>query len=349
MRILKSFILLACFLGVAYSSFAKPHKGAELYSKEAVLYGKFEFRMRAAKGSGILSTFFLYKNGSEVAGTYWEEIDIEVFGKDDAVTFQSNIITDGLNNQPKIMSEQNHTQTTSLADAYHTYALEWTPEYVAWFIDGTEVRRTTGGQVANLTNAMTMRFNLWASTSVPWVGAFDDSVLPVHQYINWLKYSSYANGTFTHEWTDDFTTFNEARWARANWTFDGNYVDFVPENLTNNSGMLVLSFTSETATGYSGTAPDDVVSGIKTGGKKNIPFLLKPNPVSDHQFHLDLSSHKKICEISIYDSQGLVVFSKKEEAKFDVLLELPQSLKKGMYLLVVKSPKGQSSDNFVLH
>ena len=31
-------------------------------------------------------------NGSAILSTFWEEIDIEIFGKDNAQTFQSNII-----------------------------------------------------------------------------------------------------------------------------------------------------------------------------------------------------------------------------------------------------------------
>lgn len=31
-----------------------------------------------AEGSGMLSTFFTYKNSSEVGTIFWEEIDIEV-------------------------------------------------------------------------------------------------------------------------------------------------------------------------------------------------------------------------------------------------------------------------------
>jgi endo-1,3-1,4-beta-glycanase ExoK len=101
-------------------------------------------RMRMARGSGILSTFFTYKNGSEGAGTFWEEIDIEVFGKDDATTWQSNIIT-GLGT--RVTTEAEHTHPTSLADGYHTYALVWTPDYIAWEVDGNEIRRVGSGQL----------------------------------------------------------------------------------------------------------------------------------------------------------------------------------------------------------
>jgi len=47
---------------------AKAYKGAEVYSRQSVLHGRMEMRMRMIRGSGLLSTFFTYKNGSETAG-----------------------------------------------------------------------------------------------------------------------------------------------------------------------------------------------------------------------------------------------------------------------------------------
>ena len=58
--------------------------------------------MRMVRGSGLVSTFFTYKNGSETAGTAWEETDIEALGKNDAKTWQSNLIT----GNPRMTSEQ---------------------------------------------------------------------------------------------------------------------------------------------------------------------------------------------------------------------------------------------------
>lgn len=236
------------------SGFAKPYKGGEILSSQTYLYGRMEMRMRMARGSGILSTFFTYKDGSEIEGTFWEEIDIEVFGKDDARTWQSNIIT-GVGT--RTTSEGDHEHPTSLADDYHTYALEWTPDYVAWELDGVEVRRTTGGQVSDLTNPQSLRFNLWAANIESWVGPFDTSALPQYQYVNWIKYYRYEGGQFVHEWTDDFDAFDAARWSRADWTFGENLVDFDPNNVLVQEGTLILALTLEGQTGFNGSVPVD--------------------------------------------------------------------------------------------
>lgn len=240
---------------------AKPYKGAEIYSSDSYLYGRYEIRMRVAKASAVLSTFFTYKNGSEVGNTFWEEIDIEVFGKNNATEWQSNIILGS--SRPTEHTEQVHNAGTSLADAYHTYVLEWTPDYVAWYLNGVEVRRITGtSTVTSLTNPQSLRFNIWSSESVPWVGAWDDSVLPVYQFVNYIEYKAYNTTTKTFEggWRDDFNNFDSARWGKANWSFDTNRVDFAPENVVIKDGILVLALTKENATGYSGTPPADEVA-----------------------------------------------------------------------------------------
>lgn len=243
-------------------AFAKAYKGAEIYSNQSYQYGRYEIRMRVAKASGTLSTFFTYKNGSEVGNTFWEEIDIEVFGKNNATDWQSNIILG--TQRPTLKTEAIHSSPTSLADAYHTYTLEWTPDYVAWYFDGTEVRRITGtSTVTSLANPESLRLNLWASTAESWVGPFDDSQLPVYQFVSYLDYKTYntTSKVFEGGWRDEFTSFDSSRWSKANWSFDENRVDFAPENVVVKDGVLVLALTRDNATGFSGTVPADIIGG----------------------------------------------------------------------------------------
>lgn len=247
--------LCIAIFDAGYAS-AKPYKGAEIYSADSTKYGRYVMRMRMAEGSGLLSTFFTYKNGSEVSGAVWEEIDIEVLGKNDAYQMQSNIIV----GSPRQTTEGLHTAAQSLADDYHTYVLEWTPDYVAWFIDGQQIRRINGSNfVTGLVNPQSMRFNIWASTSESWVGAFNPSILPVYQFVNYMEYYAYNANTksFTFSWRDDFNNFDSNRWSKADWTFDGNYVDFDPANVVIQNGTLILALTTENAKGFSGTVPVD--------------------------------------------------------------------------------------------
>jgi len=243
---------------------AKAYKGAEVYTNKTALCGRMEMRMRMIRGSGLLSTFFTYKNGSEISGALWEELDIEALGKNDAKTWQSNLIT----GSPRVTSEQVYTSPTSLADDYHTYVMEWGPDYVSWSFDGTEVRRTQGGQASQLVSAHTLRFNAWSSESTSWAGDLDESALPAYQYVNWIRYYRYENGQFVLDWTDDFDTFDDTRWAKGSWTFDGNRVDFDPSNAVVQDGTLILAITKQGATGFTGTVPVD-----PQGNAVNAPVL----------------------------------------------------------------------------
>ena len=244
---------------------AKPYKGAEIVSSGMYKFGRVEVRMRTARGAGILSTFFTYKPGSEAAGALWEEIDVEVFGKSNGTAWQSNILV----GNPRVGSEQIHEAGLSLADGYHTFTIEWTATTVVWKVDGVQTRRTEGGQANQLTNPHAFHFNLWASDVASWAGAFDSASLPQSQYVSWIRYYRYENGNFVLDWVDDFNTFDTARWSKANWTFDGNLVDFDPNNAVVKDGALVLCMTAQGQGGCSGAVPPDSqgnLGGTGSGG-----------------------------------------------------------------------------------
>lgn len=243
------------------NAMAKDFSGAELYSLDEWMYGKYEARMYMGAISGTVSSMFLYANGSEIAdGRPWVEVDIEVLGKNPG-SFQSNIITGRAGAQ--VTSEKHHSVSPAANAGFHTYGLEWTPDYVRWTLDGKEVRKDVGGQVSNLTKAQGIRFNLWSSESVEWVGNFATDQLPVFQFINWVKRYKYTPGQgpngsdFTLDWTDNFDTFNSSRWGKGDWTFDGNRVDLTENNIYSQDGMLILALTRKGQERFTGKVPVD--------------------------------------------------------------------------------------------
>jgi endo-1,3-1,4-beta-glycanase ExoK len=247
------------FLTVSLS--AKDYNGAELFSNDHVKYGRFDIRMRSISGSAVISAFFTYYDDSYLGSPEpWGEIDIEIMGKK-TNEFQSNIITGTAEN--KVTSEKMHT-CSNLSETYNTYSIEWTPDYIAWFFNGNEVRRSTGSQVtACQPNEMSYRFNAWVTDVAAWGGAFDPSILPVYQFINWISYSEYTPGAgeggsnFTPEWREDFDSFDSTRWSKGDWTFGGNMVDFSPENIVVQDGYCIIGITKAGQTGFSGTVPLD--------------------------------------------------------------------------------------------
>jgi hypothetical protein len=253
-------LLIAALLCIPGAVAAKQYKAAEIYTFEDELYGKYVFRMQAAKGSGLISAFFLWKDDSETGTVPWEEVDIEIFGKDNAETWQSNIIT---GTAPTTnMSEGDHVFSPDPpGDVYHTYTLEWSPGSVVWLLDGDPVRTVNGPPADNLISAAQIRFNVWPSESTEWAGDWDDDILPRYMYVDWVEYYPWNEtaGTFEDDyaWRDDFDTFNTSRWGKANWTFDGNRADYLPENAYVAGGRLYLRVTDENADDDSSSDNDD--------------------------------------------------------------------------------------------
>jgi hypothetical protein len=64
------------------ASAASAVSSAELYQNQTYTYGRFEARIQFAAGDGVISSFFLWKPGSEMAGTFWNELDFEKLGAD---------------------------------------------------------------------------------------------------------------------------------------------------------------------------------------------------------------------------------------------------------------------------
>ncbi|MBK8804163.1 MAG: glycoside hydrolase family 16 protein [Fibrobacteres bacterium] len=254
---------LAILAASPFAEAATTCSGAELYSKSSVKFGRWEIRMKVAATPGSVSSFFTYYNDSYLgAPRPWREIDIEVLGNKPG-SFQSNLITGNL--QSKETSEDVHA-LAGLANGFHTFELDWTPDSVVWRLDGVVQRKTDGSdqQVVDLRDsAQSWRMNLWASSSVGWVGAFDLSKLPVAQVVNWMRYSAYTPGRgpggsdFTFSWLDDFDRLDKTRWAFGDWTFDENLAQFDPSNGVVKDGYLALLLTRPGEEGVMGAMPTD--------------------------------------------------------------------------------------------
>ncbi len=251
-RVIVFLSLLAAWLWVATSvAQVKTYRGAELRTRTAVTYGRCEVRMKSAAGSGLLASFFTYHDGSSNPVANWNEIDIEILGRYQNQA-QFNTITPG---------QVNHVFTSVTPfnphAAFHVYAIEWTPDYVAWLIDGYEVHRQTEAHIATLTRPQKIMMNIWPPAAVDWAGVLSPAVLPVYAYYDWVKYYAYTPGqgdNFTLQWTDDFTVWDQNRWSKATHTWDGNNANFIPDNAVFQDGYLILCLTSSAQTGYSGRA-----------------------------------------------------------------------------------------------
>lgn len=250
-KLYKVFLFLFLFPLVLISQ-NKNYKGAEYRTYESFLYGRFEVSLKTAGKEGMLASFFTYHELGSGGTSEWNEIDIEIMGRyNNSVQF--NTITPG-----QINHVRSHYVNFDPSGDFHTYAFEWTPDYVAWFIDGTEVYRQTGDHIKTLNRSQKIMMNVWNPASSNWAGVWSDDILPAFSFYDWVAYYSYkpgsgnygSNNNFLFQWKDDFDYYDITRWSKATHTWDGNNCDFVRENAVFDNGKLILCLTDAVNLGY---------------------------------------------------------------------------------------------------
>ncbi|MEO8918839.1 MAG: family 16 glycosylhydrolase [Polyangiaceae bacterium] len=244
---------------------ARATTSAELYTSAADGYGRFEARLRFAGGDGVISSFFLWKDGSEQTGAFWNELDFEKLGAD------CHLQTNALYGKPVGDHSKKAALTADLCNAYHVYAYEWLPDSIAWFVDGTEIRRETGdvasAYAVNAPDGMQVHFNIWPGDA-SFGGTFSPSILPVHEYIDWVQFSPYVNGAFAAvKWREDFSDpAVPSSFLTGNWASAKNLSTHDPSNVNFIDGYAVLSLTADNAMGPAGAMPNGGVSAVGGSG-----------------------------------------------------------------------------------
>ncbi|MDP2038886.1 MAG: family 16 glycosylhydrolase [Ignavibacteria bacterium] len=253
-------ILVATVVLCSSAVFAKKYKGGELITKEAYLYGRFETRCKPPQGSGFLATLFTF-NFALKSSEEWNEIAFDFLGRYD---HDVQVLTIG----PGQNLRNGHPWVDFIkSDDFHDYAFEWTPNYIAWFIDGVEVYRQAQAHIAGFKYSQKIGMDIWQPSYITWSGLFDDRVLPVFAYYDWVSYAAYTPGTgnkgtdnnFTMQWKDEFDSWDQNRWEKFSGTFDGNNCDFIPENVVFKDGAMILCLTKESPIGSNDQSPPTVL------------------------------------------------------------------------------------------
>jgi len=263
-------------------------RGAEYRTLDSYLYGRFEARIKPSQGDGMLSSFFTFDDPADP----WGEIDIELLGLYDH-TVDLNTITTG-----QASHIRQHYIPFNPHLEFHDYGFEWTPEYVAWFIDGEEIFQQSGSHITEMDSAQKIMMNIWQPVYADWVGTFDDRILPRFSYYDWVKYSSYTLGTgnhgtdnnFTLEWEDDFSAFDQTRWEKSdNHTWGGNQSILVDENAVFDNGMLVLCLTDDDNLGYVDVASPALLWARQIGSMVMGRFSEEINPAGATPEHFGVT------------------------------------------------------------
>ena len=272
---MNKFILIFLFI----FCFAKSqlYRGSELRTLEPVLYGKFEVRYKPAQGDGLVSSFFVYND--DFPNTDWVEVDIEVLGRYPNIV-DMNVITNTSHLRTHFTTMNTHLD-------FQVYGFEWTPDYVAWFINGEEVYRQTDDHIGDLVHPAKIMMNIWNPVYEDWVGIWDDRVLPRFAYYDWVRYASYTPGSgdtgtdnnFTFQWQDDFDEFDENLWEKShNHTWGGNQSLFIEENIVFENGYMILCLTDNENIGYQDQNPPHLLWARADGDSIIVQFSEELDP-----------------------------------------------------------------------
>ncbi len=252
----------------------KEWRAGEIQSKDEFDYGKFSARVYGSNCPGTISTFFLFADKGWSDEDHWQEIDFEMFGRDGAYEWQTNVIYQETPTGQNQMNELHHHTAFSIGEGWHTYTVEWSPEKIVWLIDDEEFFMYNDGAGMGIINGpLKMMFNLWTHKD-GWGGFLDESQAPAFQFMDWVRYYPHTNGhAFADEPTfvEDFKNLDNWNISTHSWlenraTFDTNNVAIINDDIA----VLALSFHTETGVAtYAPSALDKEQPFIITSAESN--------------------------------------------------------------------------------
>jgi beta-glucanase (GH16 family) len=143
----------------------------------AFTYGRFEVEIKAARGAGLVTGFFLHRD------TPLQEIDIEFAGVDPRRMLVNVYFNPGDDGTAMGFGYRGSPSWIDLGfDAtadFHRYAIDWRPERLTWLVDGNVVHERASWDPTPIPHlGMRVHANLWAPRSKEFAGQLDTCALP---------------------------------------------------------------------------------------------------------------------------------------------------------------------------
>ncbi|MEA1953698.1 MAG: family 16 glycosylhydrolase [Campylobacterota bacterium] len=162
------------------------HASGEYQTKETYKYGRYTARFIASDVNGTISSLFTY-TGPHV-GTDWDEIDMEILGKD-STKIQVNYWRDG-HEHPKLID-----LGFDASETMHTYSFVWHEAYIKWYVDGKLIHTVNENYNHDNDslpiNAGKIMLNLWAGVGIEsWSGVYTNGTVAQAQY-DYVRYEKF--------------------------------------------------------------------------------------------------------------------------------------------------------------
>ncbi|KAG9234692.1 concanavalin A-like lectin/glucanase domain-containing protein [Amylocarpus encephaloides] len=184
-----------------------------------IMFGSVSVVMRAAKGTGVISSIVLESDDLD-------EVDWELMGGN-ATHAETNYF--GKGNTTSYDRAVYYPVDSDVHENFHNYTLDWTAEHLKWMIDGTVVRvlnfsQANGGKNYPQT-PMTLRLGIWAGGDpdqpkdvVEWAGGETDFTKgPYTMYVQQAQVRDYGSGK-EYQYSDNSGSWQSIKSIAGNST-----------------------------------------------------------------------------------------------------------------------------------
>jgi beta-glucanase (GH16 family) len=158
-------------------------------------YGRFEASIKIPKGQGMWPAFWM------LGGNNWPttgEIDVMENVGNTPNTVYGTVHGPGYSGANGVGG--NKTIGSALGDAFHTYAVDWSPNLIIWYLDGQEYFRVTPANINGNTWVYDHPFDMILNLAVggSWPGSPDASTaFPQSMLVDYVRVSAWNSDTTT--------------------------------------------------------------------------------------------------------------------------------------------------------
>lgn len=169
------------------------YSGGEYRTTQTFGYGMYDVSLKAIKNDGVVTSFFTYTGPTD--GTVWDEIDIEILGKD-TTKVQFNYFTNGVGEH-----EYLYDLGFDASEGFHQYGFLWMPDSITWYVDGKAVYTATENIPSTPGKIM---MNTWPGIGVDdWLNPYNGATPLTGQY-DWASFTSVDMNSSQPAVTDTF-------------------------------------------------------------------------------------------------------------------------------------------------
>ena len=178
--------------GQKEKSGGKDYTGAGIISIDTFQYGYYEVRMKIPKGAGWHTSFWLMNHdGTGGTGSTAATIEIDICENDSK---NSNGYSVNLHKWKggHVDMKGMYIPTANLAEDFHLFSCEYTPDYVKYYFDNKEVR------TIDIKDLPQGSVNIWITTIASYLDntkAVDESQLPVSAIVDYVRFYKHVGSS----------------------------------------------------------------------------------------------------------------------------------------------------------